>query len=77
MDDYLPLFSCILVTSVLIGCCLRYRRSRHEEPAPAEYSVLSTVEQISNAPISTPFVLGPLPTAPSMQRLDEETDPIV
>lgn len=77
MDDFLPLFSCILVTGVLIACCLRHRQAQREEPAPLEYSVLSTVEEISTAPISTPFVLGPLPTAPPMQTMYEETDPIV
>jgi len=70
MQDYFPIFSCILVGSVLVCCCVRHyrRRQRQQEQPQHQDTVYSAI------PIEQPKA-----SAPPMQTVYEyeEGDPVV
>lgn len=61
MDIFFPIFSCILVGSVLVCCCVRRRRLRRDD------SVYIVVP--SDAPT---MYIQPQPSAPPMPTIYEE-----
>ncbi len=72
MDVFYPVFTCMLVTSVLICCCVRHRRRRLMRPREPVYVVLPS------APVQQPYQYSVQPSAPPMPIVKEETaDPIV
>lgn len=71
MDVFYPVFTCALVTSVLVCCCVRHhhlRRRRRREPV---YVVLPS------APVQPHYQYQVQPSAPPMTTIQEEENPIV
>ena len=76
MQDYFPIFSCILVGSVVVCCCVRhYKRRQQQQQQHQQHQQHQDQETVYSAiPIEQPKA-----SAPPMQRVYEyeEGDPVV
>jgi hypothetical protein len=74
MQDYFPIFSCILVGSVVVCCCVRHYRRRQRQQQQQQQQQQDQETLYSAIPIDQPKA-----SAPPMQAVYEyeEGDPVV